>query len=207
MPERCCSRLSAVRSAVSRPMAGPSSKASTVPASTLSPSLACRVTLASGTTRRNTSRMKGRPATTIGSRAAMTPWKCRSGGITARLVTSPVPISSARASSITRSMAVSSSGAGEGVDIDRFRHIEHALQRLQGGLTQLLRHFDGGRHVPQAEIELLHGVLGHEGTARAIAGAVGAGSADEGLMRRVLLHLVNDAGFGGDDEFLPRIIG
>src|SRR5579859_214766 len=205
MPDRCCSRFSAVRSAVSSPTAGPSSSAITAPASTLPPSSTWKVTLASGTTRRNTSATRGNPATTIGSRAAMTPWKWRSAGITAVLVTSPGPISSASAASTMRSMAAWSSGASKGMRIHGLGHVEHALQRLQRGLAQFFRHLDRRSHVAQAQIQLLQGVLGHERAAGAIARAVGAGRADEGLVRRVLAHLMDDAGLGRDDEFLAFV--
>ena len=54
--------------------------------------------------------------------------------------------------------------------------------------------------VAQRDVELLHRVERHVRAHVAVAVAVRAGRADEGLVRRRLLHLVDDVRLGGDDQ-------
>src|SRR6185437_7686564 len=80
------------------------------------------------------------------------------------------------------------------------RHFEHLLQGLKSRQAYWLGQFNPGCVIQQTQIDLLKSVTGHERTTGAVASAIGAGQRDEDLVRRGLIHLVNDVLLGSDDE-------
>ena len=118
--------FSAVRSADSSPAAGPSRRAMTAPARRRSPSPASSVISAEAARRLNTSIATGSPARTISWRVAITSFNRVSAGMTASVVMSPLPKSSAKAASTA---TLTSAGSGWGVDKGLFRRLRHRARR------------------------------------------------------------------------------
>ena len=116
MPDRCWTKLSAVRSPARSARASPFIRASTVAEAAWSPSCTRGSSTASGSRRRNTASATSSPATTTSSRVVSAASSSASSGITAWPVMSPttfqaspfLPKSSTRAVSIRRSMSVGS---------------------------------------------------------------------------------------------------
>jgi len=106
------SRLRAVRSAVSRALAGPVTVASAVPDAAVAPSAIGASKLHVGARERNTASATPRPQTTIGSRVRKTKVARAPAGITVSLVRSIAPMSSASAASTIRWTAPHSSTDG-----------------------------------------------------------------------------------------------
>ena len=96
-PESRWMKFSATRSALRIARAGPETFNKTSPAFTRRPSLATRRMRTPGESLRNAASAKARPATTNGSRARMTAPALARSGTVAKVVTSPRPMSSAKA--------------------------------------------------------------------------------------------------------------
>ncbi len=111
MPDRCCTVLSALRSAASIARALPSRRSSTVPAATRSPSLAQRSIRTSPSSARKKAMAISSPASVIGSRQFIVASKRASGSIVARLVTSPPDPRSSASTRRTKSARSKCAGA------------------------------------------------------------------------------------------------
>ena len=81
-------------------------------------------------------------------------------------------------------------------------HVEHPLERHAGAVHDLRRKLDPRLEVAQRDVELLERVERHVRAHVAVAVAVAARDADEGLVRRRLLHLVDDVRLGRDEDRL-----
>src|SRR3569623_703115 len=91
LPERCCTTLSALRSAVSIARALPDRRIRSEPAGTDAPSSVSSSISIAGSSARKKASASGRPATTIASRLSITPEKRAAAGITLSAVTSCPP--------------------------------------------------------------------------------------------------------------------
>src|SRR6478609_1409571 len=82
---------------------------------------------------------------------------------------------------------------------------EHALDGDQGAAPEVFGHFEARLEVAQGQVDFFRRVEAHERAL--VAGAVTLGRrGDELLLRRALLHLVNDARLGDDDEGLSVVV-
>ena len=93
-------KLIAVRSAMSRLAAEPSTRSATLPRSMKSPSRSANSTCSDGSTRRKTAAATSTPQSTPGCFAKSVAVACRSSGTNAAVVASPIPRSSCNARSI-----------------------------------------------------------------------------------------------------------
>jgi hypothetical protein len=215
MPVRCCTVLSADRSAVSSARALPESRIRSVPAETCSPSPTSISISTSGSSARKKASASGRPATVTASRLSITPVKRASAGITLSDVTSrpPAPTGPPRSSASVDAMKAGRSNLSSTklMNAPPDRPVPRSPPpvpasgrgsswRAGAGLLYL----DARAEVAQAEVDFLQRVQRHVGADVAVAVAVRARRADEDLVRHRLFHLVDDVRLGRDDQRVSR---
>ena len=83
------------------------------------------------------------------------------------------------------------------------RHFQHPVEALLGRQPQWLGDLDPRLQIAQRDVELFQRIQRHVRADVAVAVAVRAGRADEGLGGDRQLHLVDDVRLGGDDQGVP----
>src|ERR1700722_9463724 len=183
-----CKRFNATRSPVKRARAEAVTRAGISFGLSSSPSGKTISTDAVNSKRWKTSANRSTPASTIGDLAMTSPRPRWIGEIVVSVVMSPAPRSSARKdrSKFWTAVASSKGGMARG---ERLAHLQHAGNRFQGALAQILIERDFRLAVTHAKVELFHGVQLHVRAFAAGAATLTRGR-DKRFLRAGFDHLV-----------------